>query len=107
MSVDGTPKFGTISVRELTAELLQSGPSLIGKAAFVDRTTGHTHGWTQGTGAVWSPETRALLMQLVESMEQDLANLHFLGGSSGPSGREESKPLFSGIAEHLEEAEQG
>ena len=105
MSVDGTPKFGTITVREITVEITQAGPNIVAKAAFVDRTTGHTHGWTQGTGAIWSPETRALLLQLAASMEQDLANLHFIGGA-GPSGREESKPLFGGIAEHLEEADQ-
>jgi hypothetical protein len=105
VSIDGTPKFGTISVREIVAEITQAGPNITGKAAFVDRTTGNTHGWTQGTGAVWSEVTRGLLMQLAASMEQDLANLHFIGGA-GATGREESKPLFSGIAEHLEEADQ-
>lgn len=106
MSVDGTPKFGTIAVKEITADITQNNTTLTAKAAFVDRTTGNTHGWTQGGGAVWSRETVEILHALQASMEQDLARLHFQEGGTVVTGQRAPTQMLGGIGEHLEEADQ-
>lgn len=103
MSVDGTPKFGTIAVKEITADITQTNVALSCKAAFVNRATGATHGWTQGTGAVWSKETMDRLLALQESMESDLARIHFEGVET-PT-RQNVQLQIGGIAEHLDDAD--
>lgn len=104
MAIDGTPKFQTLAVAELTAELKGSSVTLTAKAAFVDRASGLTHGWTKGEGAIWSQETIARLGALRESMERDLAGLHF-NGPALPEQQAEQREL-GGLGEHLMDAEQ-
>lgn len=106
MSIDGTPKFGTIAVKEITADITASTLTLSCKAAFVDRTSGSTHGWTWGEGGIWSQETKDRLRALQESMENDLARLHFQEGGEMQVTRHSAQPQLGGIAEHLEDADQ-
>jgi len=105
MAIDGTPKFASLVVAEITAEIKGSSKTLTAKAAFVDRATNHTHGWTKGEGAIWSPETIQALEALQESMERDLASLHFLGHSAPTASTTPSREL-GGLGEHLAEADQ-
>lgn len=107
MSIDGTPKFSTLAVKEITAEINGMSVVLTGKAAFVDRNTNATHGWTKGEGAIWSEETKAQLLVLQQLMEEDLARLHFSDSYAADSGRPQMRTAApSGIGEHLEEADQ-
>lgn len=106
MSAEGTPKFSTLVVREITAEIGTSTVTLTGKAAYLDRTNGATHGWTKGEGAVWSKETIERLRSLQESMELDLASLHFIDAAPSQIGRRLPSAEPGGIGEHLEDADQ-
>lgn len=108
MSVDGTPKFTSLSVKEVTVSFSTTNVALTGKAAFVDRNTNMTHGWTNGEGAIWSRETIEAVLLLQQSMENDLARLHFVEGGGGRASVS-GKPLqipTGGLGEHLEEADQ-
>lgn len=102
----GTPKFDGIAV--FTAEFSFLGPTvkLSTKAAFVDSRTGHTHGWTTGEGGIWSTGTIDALKALRDSMEADLARLHFTEGAAVPGtggGGEEPSAGGGGggLGEHL------
>lgn len=106
MSIDGTPKFSTLVIKEISAEINGMSVVLSGKAAFVDRNNNATHGWTKGEGAIWSKETLEQLMALQQLMEVDLARLHFSVAGGGVPGREPAPAYVGGIGEHLEEADQ-
>jgi hypothetical protein len=95
----GTPRFDGLALCEGTFNLLSTAPTLTAKAAFVDNTTGKTHGWTE-VRAGWSKETLRRLQELQESMENDLAAVHFIGNASSlnGSGGEGAPP---GLGEHL------
>jgi len=75
--------------------------SLTARAAFVDTRTGNTHGWTEGTGTIWSEETKRALVALVELMELDLSRLHFLGMPEAPSNIQGMRTEPGGLGEHL------
>lgn len=105
MPIDGTPRYTTIALGELTAKF--TGPSVLltAKAAFVDRNAGSTNGWTIGEGSIWSPGTLALIAQLREAMEIDLATRHFTDYASNvrafPSNADPQPP--GGLSEFLRE----
>lgn len=71
----GTPKFNSIAVGELRATFIERVHELSAKAAFVNTTTGTTHGWT--TNTQWSTATLQKLEELRAAMEEDLGRLHF------------------------------
>jgi hypothetical protein len=107
MSVDGTPKFSSLVVREISAEISVNSITLTGKAAFFDKTSGANHAWTKGEGAIWSKATIEQLQLLASMMEVDLARLHFHGGqSASPLSRGFPSAEPSGLMEHLGEADQ-
>ena len=74
--VHGSIKFSGLAVAEGTFSFLNTTVSLKSKAAFVDPSTGKTHGWTE-TSAGWSKETLVALDAVRELMERDLARVHF------------------------------
>lgn len=100
--IRGTPKFDGLTVGEFTGSFL--GPPgavhLEAKVAFVDSTTGDTHGWTKGTQ--WSKETLAKLMILKEAMEQDVAGVHFGNAVVVTGSNDTAAP--AGLGEFLDTA---
>ena len=108
MAIDGTPKFTTLEVREISAEITTNSVTLSGKAGFRDKNTGATHAWTKGEGAIWSKETLEQLQTLRGFMEADLARLHFSDApGSVVAGATYSPAEPRGLMEHLvEEADQ-
>ena len=109
MAIDGTPKFTTLEVREISAVVTANSVTLTGKAGFRDVKTGAMHAWTRGEGAIWSKETLEQLQTLRGYMESDLARLHF---SDAPGSVVVDGATFSseprGLMEHLgaDEADQ-
>jgi len=96
MVATGTPEFDGITLTTIEVDMITR--SLVAKAAFVNTKTGATHGWTEGTGTIWSAETKAAVAALAASMEKDLAVLHF-GGTRESTGF--SSAATSGLGEHL------
>lgn len=99
MSIKGSPVFDALAMLSLEAGFRPL--SLKGTAAFVNSTTGGTHGWTSANGSIWSNETVELLKQLAQSMELDLAREHL--GISVQAPRETPRMVIEdeGLAEHL------
>jgi hypothetical protein len=81
---EGTPNFDGILVGEFSVSFIESPSVLSAKAAFVNKTTGHTHGWT--SNAQWTPATLRKLQELREAMEEDLAEIHFREGRAAQGG---------------------
>ena len=101
----GTPKFNGIVVADGTFNFLEMSSTLTCRAAFVSSESGQTHGWTNGTGNIWSPETVAILKSLRESMERDLVNVHMVsdgspGGNLGGAAVTTTQPS-GGLGEFL------
>jgi hypothetical protein len=99
--IRGTAKFDGIALGEMTANFLGTGTRLTAKAAFVNSTSGHTHGWT--TQEQWSPETITKLTELRTLMEADLARTHFAGaaGPAAPGLHFTSPAPEGGLGEHV------
>lgn len=107
MAIDGTPKFSTLSVAEISVDFKGNNVSLTCKVGFVNRETNVTHGWTRGEGAIWSKETIARLDELRAAMEIDLAARHFHEYSTVGGSTPTPPPVhIGGIGEHLSEADQ-
>lgn len=106
--IAGTPKFSGLAILELNADIRATGQKLECKAAWVDTQRGSTHGWAKGDGAIWSKETIERLLALVDSMEADMAVLHFQEVSGNLRLGATERPLADpgGIGEHLVEADQ-
>jgi hypothetical protein len=106
----GIPKFNAIAAYEGSFSFSALGAALNVKAAFVDTKVGHTHGWTTGTGSIWSKQTMDILNQLRDSMEADLARLHFEDGTIETvvksSGVSTPSPAPGGLSEHLGSSEE-
>jgi hypothetical protein len=99
MAATGSILFDGIAITTIEADLLKK--SLTARAAFVNTRKGTTHGWTEGTGTIWSEETKQLMSGLVTSMERDLGNLHFTSVHS-PSATPSGTPAGpAGLGEHL------
>lgn len=101
--VNGTLKCNALALFEGSFNILAS--KLTVKAAFVDTNTGHTHGWTTGEGTIWSKATMDAMTALKESIELDLAKLHFTDGGTiaEPTAKTEGPAGSGGIGEHLGE----
>jgi len=69
-----------VAVGELSVSFLGTTLKFTAKAAFLNKDTRETHGWTENTN--WSPSTIQKLRELKEAMETDLANIHFVTGTS-------------------------
>lgn len=101
MAATGTIAFDSITITTLEADIL--GSTLTARAAFVNTNRGTTHGWTEGSGTIWSAETKAALVALVTSMETDMGKLHFTDNSISPSKEKGIQKALGGIAEHLKD----
>lgn len=97
--VKGLPKFDALALGELHVDFMKGQIHLEAVAAFVDShsKSGATHGWTKGTGTMWSKQTMDKLNDLKESMESDLASVHF---SSTDTAVRKGNDL-GGLSEHL------
>lgn len=98
MATTGVIKFDGIAVVTVEANMMEK--SMSARAAFVNTKTGESHGFTDGSGHVWSPETKIALATLVSLMERDLGNLHFTSSSSDPVAAS-AKTETGGIGEHV------
>jgi len=99
--IQGSPKFDGIAVAKIEIDFLKNPVHIEVQAAFINTKTGDTHGWTRG-GNVFSDRTRTLLLQLRDSMEQDLADRHFsTGGSSLNTSGPPRAEHVGGISEFL------
>ena len=78
----GLSRINAIQIGEFTAELI-SFQSLSAKYAFANAETGERFG--AGNRNQWSPETLTRLAALIESMERDVCNEVFAGGTTTPS----------------------
>lgn len=100
MTVKGTLKGDTLKLGKLDISWLQSPMKLTVLAALVNEDQGSTHAWLDGTGVQWSKETKEALDALKQCIENDLAAVHFVGGSetsTAPSGLR----VPSGLGEYL------
>lgn len=98
MAATGTPVFDALALTTIEINLMDK--SMTAEAAFVNTKNGATHGWTKGTGSIWSEDTKAAVATLVALMEQDLAQLHF-GTIQAAQGLAVPTQPASGLGEHL------
>jgi hypothetical protein len=101
--IQGTPKFTGLAIGSFSVDKMSSPTIQIkAKAAFIDPATGVTYGWTVAEGGLWSKETLEKLNDLMLSMENDIANVHFEGGGSAPVTSTGAAPAAGGgLNEHL------
>jgi hypothetical protein len=92
----GIPKFDGVAVLEISVDFKGPSGKVEAVAAFVDTTTGETHGWTKGVGTTWSNQTKERLQALRESMEEDLAARSFGDRRSATRAAD-----VGGLGEHL------
>lgn len=98
MATTGVIKFDGIAV--VTVEVNMMEKSMSARAAFVNTKTGESHGFTDGSGHVWSPETKVALANLVALMERDLGSLHFVDSPANPAAAS-TKAETGGLGEHV------
>lgn len=98
--IKGTVRFNGISIGSLNVDMMRQQLHLEATAAFVDADTGETHGWTKADGKIWSKSTMEKLKELTDSMEKDLAKMHFTETSSDGASRKPGMEV-GGIAEHI------
>lgn len=100
-------KFDKVVVAKVGISVIEQPSSLVADAAFVDTTTGATHGQT--TCRTWSATTLSKLRELLESMSADLEATHFADGSEQTttmaSGGLKSEP--QGLGEHFGSGDEG
>lgn len=104
--IQGSVRFDGIAVAKLEIDFLKNPVHIEVQAAFVNSKTGDTHGWARG-GVNFSDKTRMLMLQLRDSMEQDLAKRHFTAGASSRDSLEGQREQTSGIGEFLGTTEDG
>lgn len=102
--IKGTPKFDGLAVTKMELDFIKNPIHIEVSAAFVNSKTGDTHGWTRSSGG-WSEETRALIKQLREAMERDMASSHLTDAdtaapTTGKAGITLG-PTTGGLGEHL------
>jgi hypothetical protein len=99
MALTGIPIFDLLKIMLIHIDLAKH--KMVVEAAFKNSKTGNTHAWCREEGDVWSPETKAKIVELELLLEADLAKFHF-GSSSSPE-KQGLEPPTSGIGEHLGE----
>lgn len=94
-------KFDRVVVGRVVINVIEQPSSMTAEAAFVDTTTGATHGQT--TCRSWSVATNAKLRELLDLMSLDLEATHFADGPETAStiagGGLSSVP--QGLGEHF------
>jgi hypothetical protein len=98
----GTMKANALRIAEIQVDYTTPGGTMKAKAAFVNTTSGFTHGWT--THHVWSQETLKRLADLREAMELDLAKAHFQTTNEASIQTDsdgQTVQSHQGLAEHL------
>jgi len=102
MSVKGVLKADQLTVGKIVIDWMkQRGIQIEVLAGLTDTESGTTRGWVDGTGIVWSENTREALNNLREALENDIAQEHFQGGgSSGALSSGLSIPS-GGLGEHI------
>jgi len=101
--IKGTIKADGMKVGSIEIDLIHEPNTMKCKAAFVNTKDGTTTGWTTGLTALWSDETKKKVFELAESMERDLAKIHFSSWESDTTGSASGLKLSEpgGIAEHV------
>jgi hypothetical protein len=97
-------KFNGIALGELTVNFLETPSKVTAKGAFINKTTGSTHGWT--TCHQWSAETLEKLKELRACMEQDMLSIHFLDVLTLGPKEQHIRESLKGLGEHLGSAEE-
>lgn len=77
MPATGTPSFDAISVVTIEMSFTNQLATLKATGVYVNTQQGTSHGQVSATD-IWSSETRALILQLRQAMEDDFANKHFV-----------------------------
>lgn len=101
MAAQGSIVFDGIAIATVEADVINK--KLTARAAFIDSKTGETHGWTEAQGTVWTEKTKAALVALINSMEQDMGRLHFAGIPATPMPDSSSRSEPGGLGEHLQD----
>ncbi len=97
MTITGSIKFDALALVSLEANLPEK--SMRVRAAFIDTKTGETHGFTDGHGHIWSPETKAALTTLATLIEKDLGRLHLVNART--PGAAKAPVDQGGLGEHV------
>jgi hypothetical protein len=102
--------FNGIALGEISVSFIENPPKINAKAAFINTSTGQTHGWT--LCHQWSAETVAKLKELRALMERDISVLHFAdaGGSviaASTTGGGGISETFKGLGETLGQVDGG
>ena len=93
-------KFDKLVIGKATISMIEQPTSLVAEAAFVDSTTGATHGRT--TASSWSEATKLKLHELLDHMAKDLEAVHFTDRIESAATTSGSINVASqGLGEHL------
>lgn len=96
-TIQGTPKFDSIFLGEVTLNLLAyPDVHMTATAGYIDSKTGKRFGSTQFTGG-WSQATLTKLNELLDEMEHDVASQVFESGSTIHGGGQDAYPTSDGI----------
>jgi hypothetical protein len=83
MSIDGISKLTRLSLVKLELDFIKDPTETHVVIALTDPVLGTKSRLTFG-GNVWSEETTALIRQVIQSLEQDVARVVFEGGTDVP-----------------------
>jgi len=101
----GVFKADSVKVARIEVDFLQIPAKLKVQAGLVNETTGQTLAWTDAAAVMWSDATREKLLELIASMEDDLASALFVGEVvPSESATVQSGLKIAGLSEHLGEA---
>jgi hypothetical protein len=96
-TVQGTPKFDSIFLGEITLNLLAfPDVHMTATAGYIDSKTGKRFGSTQFSSG-WSQATLTKLNELLDEMEKDVAAQVFEGGTPIRGGGQDAYPTSDGI----------
>ena len=100
-------KFDRVVIGKAFINVIEQPASLKAEAAFVDTSTGATHGMTNCSS--WSPATVQKLRELLDLMSADLEATHFTDGSAVTATTDGSgiNVPAQGLGEHLRSADDG
>lgn len=101
MTVRGTLNANALKVAQLNIDYLRNPVHMEILSALVNERTGVTVGWTQADSGILSNKTHALLKELIESIEEDIAARVFVEGAVASPAVQRSKPGLSGLGEHV------